>query len=233
MNQLKVIITCEHGGNEVPSYLQGVFEDAGEILRSHRGWDPGALDLGRNLALETDSPFFYSELSRLVIEKNRSLHHTSLVSEYTKVLSKEDKQLLIEKYYTPYRSEIENQIANLLAEKHEVLHLSIHTFTPTLGGIERRADIGLLFDPARKQEKGFCEKWRMNIHTIAPNLKVRFNFPYLGTADGFTSFLRKKHHNGYAGIEIEVNQKYVDSKGKFLNQGLKTILSESLKASLM
>jgi hypothetical protein len=37
---------------------------------------------------------------------------------------------------------------------------------------------------------------------------VRFNYPYLGKADGFTTFMRKQFPKNYIGIEIEVNQKF-------------------------
>ncbi len=30
----------------------------------------------------------------------------------------------------------------------------------------------------------------------------------MGTADGFTTYLRKKFQNNYSGIEIEINQKF-------------------------
>jgi hypothetical protein len=39
-------------------------------------------------------------------------------------------------------------------------------------------------------------------------LRVRRNYPYLGTADGLVSFLRKEFSSElYIGIEIELNQK--------------------------
>ncbi|MGZ5244731.1 MAG: N-formylglutamate amidohydrolase, partial [Bacteroidia bacterium] len=43
----------------------------------------------------------------------------------------------------------------------------------------------------------------------APELTVKFNYPYLGTDDGFTTHLRKLFPDEkYAGVEIEINQKY-------------------------
>jgi hypothetical protein len=38
---------------------------------------------------------------------------------------------------------------------------------------------------------------------------VRYNYPYLGKMDGFTTYLRKQFISNYIGIELEVNQKYV------------------------
>ena len=42
-----------------------------------------------------------------------------------------------------------------------------------------------------------------------PGLIVRRNYPYLGISDGFTTHLRKAFGPRYAGIELEVNQKWV------------------------
>ncbi|MEO8932838.1 MAG: N-formylglutamate amidohydrolase, partial [Xanthomarina sp.] len=47
----------------------------------------------------------------------------------------------------------------------------------------------------------------------------RFNYPYLGKADGFTSYLRKQFPKNYLGIEIEVNQKF--SKNNVIDSQLK------------
>jgi hypothetical protein len=42
-----------------------------------------------------------------------------------------------------------------------------------------------------------------------PGFQIRFNDPYKGTDDGFTTWLRKKYNDSeYIGIEIEVNQKF-------------------------
>jgi hypothetical protein len=38
---------------------------------------------------------------------------------------------------------------------------------------------------------------------------VRRNYPYRGYADGLTTWLRKRYPDpAYAGIELEINQKY-------------------------
>ena len=59
-----------------------------------------------------------------------------------------------------------------------------------------------------------------------PKFKVRFNSPYLGKADGFTTYLRKKFPDKYSGIELEVNQKF--SKNNAFKSDLKTALYNSL-----
>ncbi|MFI4875804.1 MAG: N-formylglutamate amidohydrolase, partial [Blastopirellula sp. JB062] len=45
---------------------------------------------------------------------------------------------------------------------------------------------------------------------LNPDFRIRFNYPYLGKADGLTTSLRKKlTGDRYVGIELEVNQRLV------------------------
>jgi len=205
-----LILTCEHGGNEIPPDYLPLFETAKQVLDSHRGYDPGALDLFKALQ---DLAWFqkFHTVSRLLVELNRSLHHPQLFSEFTKKLPSEEKKKILQEYYFPYRSAVEDHIQKCLFQGENVLHLSIHSFTPQLNGEVRNADIGLLYDPAREAEKEICTRLRSLLLQENRALKIRFNYPYRGKADGFTTYLRKKFPSNYAGIEIEVNQKYVEN----------------------
>ena len=45
---------------------------------------------------------------------------------------------------------------------------------------------------------------------MAPNLRVRRNYPYAGWTDGLTTYLRTRFPpQRYVGIEIEINQRFV------------------------
>jgi predicted N-formylglutamate amidohydrolase len=85
----------------------------------------------------------------------------------------------------------------------------VHSFTPVFYGVERQAEIGLLYDPRRSNERLFCAEWRNLLQRSSSNnlFRVRMNYPYKGTADGFITSLRKIFSNSYyIGIELEVNQ---------------------------
>lgn len=201
------IISCEHAGNKVPEQYQSLFEGSDEILNSHRGWDPGSLQLGQILADKTGSELFTYSFTRLFIELNRSIGHPKLFSEFTRSLSKSEKQAVIEKYYQAHRDNVVEAIRQNVAENRLTIHISVHTFTPVLDGKERDFEIGLLYDPKRKREKTFCQNWKSQLDEILPNFRVRMNQPYKGSSDGFTTFLRKMFdENLYLGTELEVNQ---------------------------
>ncbi|MFK7833861.1 MAG: N-formylglutamate amidohydrolase [Winogradskyella sp.] len=224
---MKLILTCEHGGNKIPKKYEKYFKNKA-ILKTHRGYDLGALNLFQSLELLSDASYF-STTSRLLIELNRSLHHQHLFSEFTQSLSKSEKTAIIKTHSVPYRTNVENNIKHYINNGEAVLHLSIHSFTPVLNNIERNCDIGLLYDSSKKPEQQFCRDFKAALLEQNSSLKVRFNYPYLGKADGFTTSLRKQFSNNYLGIEIEVNQKY--SLDNFMDSRITTALFNSINAS--
>jgi predicted N-formylglutamate amidohydrolase len=203
----RLLFTCEHGGNRLPRSFVQLFRSAQPVLASHRGYDMGALELAKRLARRLSAPLIYSTTSRLLVELNRSLHHRSLFSEFTRPLEKAVQQAILDRHYHPYRSKVAAWIKNAIDEGDSVLHVSVHTFTPELHGVVRSADVGLLYDPARQRERQWVSAWQRALKGLRPNLRVRRNYPYLGKADGFTTYLRRLFADkDYAGIELEVNQ---------------------------
>lgn len=209
-----MIITCEHGGNVVPKAWKKCFASAvaQKALNSHLGFDPGALEIAKFLARKLHSPLFYSTVTRLLVELNRSLHHRKLFSRYTQGLPLEQKQKILNEHYLPYRQNVEQQAAQLIDAQGCIVHLSIHTFTPVFNEEVRNAEIGFLYDPKRNREKELCLTWKKELKSLMPSLQIRCNYPYKGTSDGLTTYLRKKWKDKvYAGIELEVNQKLVQT----------------------
>src|SRR5690606_21042231 len=103
-----------------------------------------------------------------------------------------ERALVLERYYRPYRGAVEAAVAGA-ARRGAVLHVSVHSFTPVLDGDVRRADVGLLFDPRRAGEAACAAAWRDALRIALPRgTVVRRNYPYRGTADGFTTQLRKR-----------------------------------------
>lgn len=203
------ILTCEHGGHRVPAAYARLFADAGQVLVSHRGWDPGALCAFRRIAARLADASWYSEVTRLLVDLNRSEGHPRLFSEYTRGLPPSAREEILERHYRPWRRRAEACIARWRTAGEEVVHVSVHSFTPALDGRSRNADVGLLYDPSRAAERVLCEAWRHALRELDPGLRVRLNYPYRGTADGFTRFLRGRFDQGYAGIELELNQALV------------------------
>ena len=204
----RVVLSCEHGGNHVPARYRSLFQHYRRALNGHRGYDIGALPLARYLAGKLDVPLIASTVTRLLVDLNRSLHHRQLFGAPVRDLDETVRQRIIDRYYTPYRTRIEQLVADDIAGGHAVLHLSVHSFTPVWRGETRQADIGLLYDPARRPERHLCADLAAALRDRNRRLRTRRNYPYRGTADGLTTALRKKFAaDRYAGIELEINQR--------------------------
>lgn len=207
MKQTKIIITSEHYTNYVPQEYMHLFKGNEDILTKHHAYDIGSNYLAQGIANITELKLFHTTVSRLLIDCNRNTHHPKLFSRFTKGLDMATKHKLIEEYYLSYRNIVENHIVNLINDNFQVLHLSIHTFTPKLHNILRQSDIGLLYDPRCHGEKEVARVLKNFILSENHKYILRLNYPYKGQADGFTTTLRKKHtQSDYLGIEIECNQ---------------------------
>lgn len=226
---VKLLLTCEHGGNEIPEAFRKYFTGAQKILNSHRGFDPGAFDLFQSLRNISDFNIS-NKISRLLIELNRSIHHPKLFSEFTKDLTSKEKEFLINTIYLSFRNKVEDWIRSQIESGYEVIHLSIHTFTGELNGEVRKVGFACLYDPARTNEKKFSKKIVSEMKLNLPDLKYRMNYPYKGISDGFTTYLRSKFPENYSGIEIEVNQNFVNDN--IMNPDIKESLKKAIHNSL-
>lgn len=230
---LNVILSCEHGGNKVPRRYARLFHKHQSVLRSHAGFDAGALSMARGLARNLAAPLVWSTTTRLLIDLNRSEHHPALFSRFSRALDQTEKRYILQQYYRPYRTKLQATIAQALAQHSTVLHLSVHSFTPILDGRRRATDIGLLYDPARLPELAFCQQLQAYLRQCLPELQVHRNAPYRGTADGATTWLRRCFTPAqYRGVELEINQRWV-AKGvvaPVVQRGIKQALAMQLSS---
>jgi predicted N-formylglutamate amidohydrolase len=209
-----LVVTCEHGGRDVPARYAYLFDGREDLLASHRGWDAGALALATEISRRLGAPLVSATTTRLLVDLNRSLGHRGLFSEVSRSLGRADREELLAQHYRPYRDRV---LAEVTATAREAvaLHLSVHSFTPVLRGIVRRADLGLLYDPARRPEERFCARWRRLLRARLAGSSVLRNSPYRGASDGLTTDLRKRFPpQRYLGIELEVNTRHLGPAGE-------------------
>jgi predicted N-formylglutamate amidohydrolase len=161
--------------------------------------------MARDFARALGAALVHSTVSRLLVELNRSPgHRQSFSSRVPPELHAE----LLRRYYEPYRERLERRVAAAVRRGKRVVHLSCHSFTPRLAGVERVADVGLLYDPRRPGERALCLAWQKLLARDG-KLVTRRNYPYRGWGDGLTTDLRKRFSGrNYTGVELEVNQKF-------------------------
>ncbi len=226
------LISCEHGGNRIPSCYGKFFLGFGPLLRSHRGYDRGALRMARDFAEVLHAPLVAGTKSRLLVDLNRSVGHPTLFSEATKNVRAAVRKEILERYYLPYRNAAEQDIVEAIGAGKKVIHISAHSFTPELNGEVRNADIGVLYDPSRPLERNLCRRWQAGLKARAPGLVVRCNYPYRGKANGFPTYLRRRFPaDAYVGIELEINQKHVLKGGSSWRE-LRSLLVETLREAI-
>jgi predicted N-formylglutamate amidohydrolase len=231
-DDFSLVITCEHGGNRIPIRYADLFKAKQVLLNTHRGFDPGALIMAKDLAVAFAAPLVASKVSRLLVDLNRSVGHPHLHYEAIRKQPSELRDNIVKQYYQPYRSQVEQLVRQAIAEHGKVIHLSSHSFTPELDGNVRNADIGLLYDPARPGESNLCEHWKAALNVCSPELKIRRNYPYEGKGDGLTSWLRHRlPPETYVGIELEINQKHIFKAGRHW-AALRQVIVNSLRRAL-
>jgi len=213
MRDIALVFSCEHAMNCVPARFRGLFVDCPELLQSHRGYDPGALDLAELLSQTFQTSLFVGEVTRLLVDHNRSPSNRNLWSVISRKLDSTEKKALLHNYYEPFRRAVAAEIATLIESGKTVVHLSVHSFVPVLDDKERRADIGLLYDSRSEPEKTLGKLWQDRLRKENPALRIRLNYPYRGRSDGHQTTYRNQYPpQAYLGLELEVNQAMVGSQ---------------------
>lgn len=226
------LVTCEHASNAVPVRWRGPFAETPDVLETHRAWDPGALKLATEFAREFDAPLFKGQVTRLLVDLNRRETGKGVLSDFSRQFDPEKRVALLNLYHRPYRVAVLDAVNHLLRDHRRLLHVSCHSFTPVLDGQTRSAEIGLLFDPRRKPEDTLCKAWRKALAAALPKHRTKLNYPYKGTSDGMTTWLREQFSaRRYAGIEIELNQSFA-AQGPASWAHVRGALKDTLRACL-
>jgi predicted N-formylglutamate amidohydrolase len=199
-----LVLTCEHASCAIPVEYDNLGLDE-EDLREHIGWDIGARAVTEALARQFDAPAVLAGVSRLVIDCNRDLaDHDLIVAESHGVrvpgnarIDAAERERRISEFYVPYHASIDN----VMAQQPGALLLSVHSFTPSLNGRERRFDVGVLFDAFATEAEQVGEALSKS------GLRVRYNEPYSGL-DGLIFSARThgmRHDVRY--LELELNNR--------------------------
>ncbi len=223
---VRYLVTCEHGGNRVPPRHRALFRGAEGILASHRGWDPGALPLARQLARGLGAPLRFSLTTRLLVDLNRSEGNPSVFSEFSRRLPPAEQARLLRLLHRPYRGRVQ-RLAAEGTPACPLVHLSVHTFTPVWKGHSRSEGIGVLFDPRRGLESWIATRWIRHLRREAPEVEVAENRPYAGTDDGLTTSLRTLlPGDRYVGLELELRQDLVRTPPSLFIRTLRAAVTE-------
>lgn len=207
------LLVGDHAGSAVPRVLASLGLNTDELAR-HIAVDIGVLGMGQALARLLDAPFLHQIYSRLVIDCNRLPSRADAIPEVSDGtiipgnlhLTDNARGARTAAIHAPYHS----AIANILNARRDAglptILLSLHSFTPEMGGVARPWDVGILHGPGRT---GFAHALLDALYEDV-DLIVGDNVPYAMDETDYTVPLHAIGRDlEYA--EIEVRQDLIGS----------------------
>ena len=118
-----LILTCEHASNKLPAAFKKAVP--AEVLKTHRAYDIGAVQVFRKLVKFAKPEFFCEgKFSRLFVDLNRTITNKSAFSDYLR--NNENAKESATKYWNEYRAAIEKFV------------VSLHRYPPWISAVQRR-----------------------------------------------------------------------------------------------
>lgn len=224
------VLVGDHAGAAVPAALDDLGLRA-EDRRRHISLDIGVERLGIALGRRLGAPFLMQRYSRLVIDCNRSPADRESIAEESdgtlvpgnRGLSDAERDARLTEIFLPYHRAIEVLLDRRRARGRATVFVSLHSFTPVLGGRRRPWDIGVLHDGHRDDLA-----LRLLDALGSTGRSIGDNEPYAMDSTDYTvpahAFTRDLPY-----AEIEVRQDLLAEDP----EGLARVLGESLEAALV
>jgi predicted N-formylglutamate amidohydrolase len=207
------LVVCDHASRAFPRGMRRL--GLPELPSwQHVAWDIGAGELARGLSHALDAPAVLAGYSRLVVDCNRRPDDPEIFREVSdgwaipgnRNLTEFERRVRLASFFDPYHEAIAAMLAGFRGRDVVPLVVSVHTFTPSMGDVERPWHVGVLWDKdepcARRMIAGLRE---------VEGLVVGDNEPYSGK---HPSDYTIDHHAEVAGLPhvcIEVRQDQVES----------------------
>ncbi|MFW7268779.1 N-formylglutamate amidohydrolase [Gluconacetobacter sp. Hr-1-5] len=211
------VLVSDHAGRAVPARLGDLGVPAPDWER-HIACDIGMAGMGRLLAERLETMLVEQVYSRLVIDCNRAPGHpTSIVrsSDGTLVpgnaeLDEAAERERVERIFQPYHDRITEELDARLARGLPTVLVSLHSFTPEMGGMARPWHAGILHNHGPRF--GVMLK---DLLDREPGLLVGDNEPYAltDTSDYTVPFHGERRDLPH--VELEIRQDLVaDAAGQ-------------------
>lgn len=208
-----LLLICDHASRRVPRALDNLGLDDALMLR-HIAWDIGAAEVARRLAQHFDAPLLATGYSRLVIDCNRALDDPSSIPEVSddvavpgnRGLSSAEVERRREALFWPYHRAIAAALARLRERGRVPALVSIHSFTPVFGGVERPWHVGVLWDQDPRLAVPLIKALGRQT-----DLVVGDNQPYSAREPRGYTVTAHAHCQGYPHVAIEIRQDLIDT----------------------
>jgi predicted N-formylglutamate amidohydrolase len=209
-------LTCDHAGRLIPRSLGDLGVDQ-RALRTHVGWDIGALGVAQRLSSLLDATLVAQPYSRLVIDCNRIAGGAPSVpprSERTDVpgnvgIEEPARRAREREILAPYHAEIERLLDERAAGRRPTLLLAVHSFTPVYDGVPRPWHVALSTDDYRPLADAMLAALREDHDLVVGDNEpysvddVDYTIPFHGARRGLPRALLEIRHDL---IETEAGQ---------------------------
>ena len=203
-----LVLFCDHAGRAFPSSLGELGLGPGQ-LDQHIAWDIGIAGLGRRLSARLSAPLILANYSRLVIDCNRRPSDpTSIAQESDRTgipgnrgLTDAERHMRQSEIFQPYHAALAALIRRQSASNASPTILSLHSFTPSMNGLQRPWHVGILWNRDGKVPVPLMRRL-----AEVPGLCVGDNEPYSGRDEHGYSIKAHAEDLGLPHALIEVRQ---------------------------
>jgi predicted N-formylglutamate amidohydrolase len=203
----RLLLVCDHASRAIPKAMIDLRLDRAHFDR-HIAYDSGAADVTRLLSKRLDATAVLAGYSRLLVDCNRPPGDPTMMPEQSDGvpipanigLRPDDVTARMDAFYWPYHRAIAAEIVRLRHTGTPPAIFAVHSFTPSLGGVERYWDVGVLWD----RDPRLAQPLLAALGTI-PGLTVGDNQPYSGRDVAYTIDVHGAAA-GHAYCAVEIRQ---------------------------
>jgi hypothetical protein len=137
-----LLFSCECATCAIPEAHRELFRGSEDIVTSHEGWEPGALNLAQAFSMKFRTPLVHAEVTRLLIDL--AMDGDARWSRFSQKLPETTRSKLVERHEKPYRAALLQRISEDLRRHASVLHVMVHTDAQTEGELRLETSAGAL-----------------------------------------------------------------------------------------
>ena len=213
------LFSCDHATCAVPEAYREIFRGSEDIVGSAEGWEPGALNLAQGFAMKFRTPLVHGDVTRLLIDFQQD--GDARWSRFSLKLPEATRVKVADRHERPYRTMLNQRIAEDLRRHEALLHVMIHT-DPATDGL-----VMLETPPGAELAEKFASAWRSRL--VAADVDVRqvrgAELHPLGA-----TLTAKFPASQYAQVKLSVSQTFFLEGRPWRWETLKKLLLESLVA---
>lgn len=213
------LFSCDYATCAVPEAYREIFRGSEELVGSTAGWEPGALNLAQGFAMKFRTPLVHGDVTRLLIDLQQD--GDARWSRFSLKLPEATRVKVADRHERPYRTMLNQRIAEDLRRHDALLHVMIHT-DPTSDG-----QVVLETPPGAELAEKFASAWRSRL--VAADVDVRQVRGAEPSPLGVT-LTAKFPASEYAQVKLSVSQTFFLEGRPWRWETLKKLLLDSLVA---